>query len=66
MNEERAAHLVREPNPSGIPSRWLRFLYRMAKLQGGNVYTITVIVPREPDGEPQWAISANAPIENQR
>jgi hypothetical protein len=64
MSEERVVYAVREPNPTGIPARWLRFLYRMATLKGGQIYTITVIVPDKPDGEPQWAISSGAKVEN--
>ena len=69
MSEHRPPYFtgnVKEPNPTGIPARWLRFLYRMARLEGGKVYTITVIVPDKPDSEPQWAISGSAKVENGR
>lgn len=64
MSEQRVAYEVKQPNPAGIPTRWLRFLYRMATLKGGQVYTITVIIPDKPDREPQWAISDGAKVEN--
>lgn len=63
MTEQRAAY-VTQPNPTGIPARWMRFLYRMAKLEAGKVYTVTVIMPNEPDREPTWAIAPGAKVEN--
>jgi hypothetical protein len=62
--EHAVPYVVKEPNPTGIPARWLRFLYRMATLENGRVYTITVIMPTKPDSEPQWAISGCAKVEN--
>lgn len=64
MSELKAAYVVKEPNPTGIPARWLRFLYRVAGLQRGQVYNITLIVPDKPDSEPQWAISGQGKVEN--
>lgn len=64
MSQERVQYAVKEPNPTGIPARWLRFLYRMAKLEAGKVYTVTVIMPSEPDSEPTWAIMGGAKVEN--
>lgn len=63
--ESSVAYTVKEPNPTGIPARWLHLLYRLAKLERGKVYTITLIVPTE-DGDPQWAISGAAKVENGR
>jgi hypothetical protein len=60
MSERAVAY---DANPN-IPSRWLRFLYRVAGLEHGRVYTITLIVPSTSDSEPQWAISAEGKIEN--
>lgn len=64
MSEQRATYAATQPNPSGIPSRWLRFLYRMAKLERGKIYHVTIIVPEKADSEPQWAISDGAKVEN--
>ncbi len=64
MTESRAPYVVKEPNPSGIPALWLRFLYRVAKLERGRIYQITVIVPEKADSEPQWAISGGSKVEN--
>jgi hypothetical protein len=64
MSEQRAQYTVKEPNPAGIPARWLRFLYRVAKLEAGRVYTLTLIVPSQVDAEPTWAISGEGKIEN--
>ncbi len=64
MSEQKAAYTVKEPNPTGIPARWLRFLYRMAQLENGRVYTVTLIMPSKPDSEPQWAISDGTKVEN--
>lgn len=62
--EERAAYVVKDPNPTGIPVRWLRFLYRMARLERGKVYHVTIIIPDKADCEPTWAISDGAKVEN--
>lgn len=64
--EHRSTCEAKEPNPVGIPTRWLRFLYRMASLKGGQMYTITLIVPDKPNSEPQWAISSGMKVENER
>lgn len=64
--EERATYQTKEPNPSGIPTRWLRFLYRMAGLERGKIYQVTVIVPEKADSEPQWVIGDGAKVENGR
>lgn len=64
MSEQGQAYQVKQPNPTGIPARWLRFLYRMAGLERGKMYTVTLIVPNEPDAEPTWAISGGAKVEN--
>lgn len=54
------------PNPTGIPARWLRFLYRMAQLERGKIYHVTIIVPEKVDSEPRWAIDTGAKLENER
>lgn len=59
-------YAVKEPNPTGIPARWMNFLQRMARLERGKIYTVTVIVPERADCEPQWAISEGAKVENGR
>jgi hypothetical protein len=64
MSEQRTAYQVKEPNPSGIPIRWLNFLQRVARLERGKVYNITVIIPECADSDPQWAISGSAKVEN--
>lgn len=64
MSETAVAYQVKQPNPTGIPVRWLRFLYRMAALERGKVYNITVIVPDCADSEPTWAIVGGAKVEN--
>lgn len=64
VSDTVAAYQTKQPNPAGIPTRWLRFLYRMAGLERGKVYNITVIVPYESDTEPTWAISGGAKVEN--
>jgi hypothetical protein len=61
MSERATAY---EVNHVRVPARWLNFLYRCAQLKGGQVYTITVIVPDKADTEPQWAISAEGKLEN--
>lgn len=66
LAEHRTVYPVKEPNPAGIPARWLRFLYRVAGLERGRIYTVTVIVPHDADSEPQWAISDGAKVENMR
>lgn len=33
MSEKPSQYHPSQPNPAGIPTRWLRFLYHMAKLQ---------------------------------
>jgi len=62
--ETKAVYAVKEPNPSGIPVRWLRFLYRVAGLERGRLYHVTIIVPEQSDAEPTWAISGGAKVEN--
>lgn len=64
MSEARAAYQCAAPNPNGIPARWVRFMLRMAALERGKVYNITVIMPDKADCEPQWAISSGAKVEN--
>jgi hypothetical protein len=66
VSETAVAYRTKEPNSVGIPARWLRFLYRVAGLERGRVYTITVIVPSQADHEPQWAISEGVKVENAR
>ncbi len=64
MTEQCSPHAVKEPNPSGIPARWLRLLYRLAGLERGRLYHVTIIVPDKLDSEPTWAITAGAKVEN--
>jgi hypothetical protein len=64
MSEVKAVYQVKEPNPTGIPARWLRFLYRVARLDTGYCYTITLIVPPKDGDAPQWAILNKAAIES--
>lgn len=64
MTEQRVDYQVVHPPHARVPARWLRFLYRMAQLENGRVYTITVIMPSQPDSEPQWAITDGAKVEN--
>ena len=66
MVEHRTVYPVKEPNPAGIPARWLRFLYRVAGLQAGRIYHVTIIMPNDNEHEPQWAISDGAKVENAR
>lgn len=47
-----------------VPSAWLRFLYRVAGLERGRIYTITLVVPEKAGSEPQWAIQAAGVLEN--
>lgn len=44
--------------------RWVNFLQRVARLERGRVYTLTLIVPSHADAEPVWAISSEGKIEN--
>jgi hypothetical protein len=66
MSELREAYIVKEPNPTGIPIRWINFLQRVARLERGRIYTITVIIPERADSEPQWAVSDGGKVENGR
>ncbi len=47
-----------------VPSAWLRFLYRVAGLERGRIYTITLVIPATDATEPQWAIQSAGLIEN--
>lgn len=65
MSEARAEYRTKHPNPTGIPARWLRLLYRLASLQGGRVYNIILSVP-EKQGEPvTWAFLGDGKRENE-
>lgn len=64
MEERVAYQVVPQPNSVGIPVRWLRFLYRMAGLERGRLYHVTIIVPEQSDAEPTWAISGGSKVEN--
>lgn len=66
MTEFATQYTVAQPPHARVPERWLRFLFRVAQLEAGRVYTITVIVPSKPDSEPQWAISDGSKVENAR
>lgn len=62
--EERAAYVVTQPNPTGIPARWLRFLYRVASLEGGRTYMLAITIPDKPGHEPTWAVIGDGKVEN--
>lgn len=64
MSEQCAPYVVKEPNPSGIPARWLRFLYRMAGLERGKVYNMVVIVPDKETEPVKWTFVGNGKLEN--
>lgn len=64
MSQERVQYAVKEPNPTGIPARWLRLLYRLARLEAGKMYNITIVVPEKPDSEPTWGIGVGVKVEN--
>ena len=66
LAEHRTVYPVKEPNPAGIPARWINFLQRVARLERGRIYTIVLIVPEHADIEPQWAVSDGAKVENMR
>lgn len=51
---------------SDIPALWLRFVYRVAQLQRGQAYALTIFVPEDKGSEPVWAIKPIGKIENQR
>lgn len=47
-----------------VPSQWIRLIYRLAALERGRIYTITLVVPEKANSEPQWAIQAAGVLEN--
>lgn len=47
-----------------LPSQWIRLLYRLAGLERGRIYTITLVVPEKAGSEPQWGIQAAGVLEN--
>lgn len=47
--------------------RWVwKLIARLGKLEGGQVYRLTLIVPAAADEEPTWAVEASARLENGR
>ena len=64
MSETKVAYQVAPQPHARVPERWLRFLFRMAQLERGRVYNITVIIPDKPESEPQWSIAGAAKLEN--
>jgi len=62
--EQKASYQVAEHNHARVPARWLRFLFRVAGLERGRLYHVTIIVPEQSDAEPTWAISGGAKVEN--
>jgi hypothetical protein len=63
VSEAKAAYVVKEPNPAGIPARWLNFLQRCARLEGGRTYNFVLIVPAD-DSDPIWSLLADGKLEN--
>jgi len=63
LAEHRTAIPVKEPNPAGIPARWMNFLQRIARLEGGRTYNLVLIVPAD-GGDPSWSLLAEGKLEN--
>jgi hypothetical protein len=63
VSELRTEYQVPEPNPTGIPRQWLPILQRMARLERGKIYDITLVVPDEPGSKPYWGLTGQAKIE---
>lgn len=56
-----------ETNQQTTIPRWIwKLIARLGKLEGGQVYRFTLIVPAAADEEPTWAIEASARLENGR
>lgn len=66
MTSNGKAHTNGHTAPAAdiVPAAWLRFLYRMAGLERGRVYTITLIVPDKAQAEPMWTVDATRQLEN--
>jgi hypothetical protein len=57
-------HTAPARDMTGVPSTWLRFLYRMIVLERGRMYTLVLNVPENPQDEPTWAIMGEGRTEN--
>lgn len=49
---------------ANVPAWFTRLALRIAQLEGGRVYNLTVIVPVK--GEPSWTVTGGGKLENQR
>lgn len=65
MSEVKVSYAVKQPNPTGIPVRWLRFLYRVATLKGGRVYNMVLRVPEKQTDPVTWAFLGDGKEENE-
>lgn len=71
MSERRAQYITQpyeyqSDNGNGVPPALLRLAYRLAQLERGNMYTITVTIPHDRRQDPQWSVLALGKIENAR
>jgi hypothetical protein len=52
--------------PIYIPRRWYNLLKRLAEFEPGKVYIVTVIMPKQADGEPGYVVTDGGKVENWR
>lgn len=49
-----------------VPGQLVNFVKRLASLERGHGYSITLIVPERREDEPQWMVLPLGKVENQR
>lgn len=49
-----------------LPTRLLKLALRLAQLQPGRAYTVTIWMPPKSDAEPTWSVTDLGKIENDR